>query len=334
MSEKIRIGITQGDINGINYELIMKALADHLLLDICTPIIYGSSKVASFYKKELDMQAFNYNVIQKATEANPKRINIINCSQGEVSVEPGQISTAAGEMAKVALEMGIKDLKGGFIDALLMMPVDKRTINISSFVGYKELLEQEFASKSQCLPLLIGEQMRVATIFGKEEQVSPLQKGVLTDKVKIFRKALIEDFAIRKPRIAIIRSTVDETISLEIKDLNKEGFVCLEITDANKFFEEKEYIKFDGIVLLSYEQLNSINTDNWVRYFSNLPVICTTPIHGVEYEKALQNIASEDSLRNAIYLACDLDKERKFYKEITVNPLKVTTHKTDNQRAD
>jgi 4-hydroxythreonine-4-phosphate dehydrogenase len=332
MSEKIKIGITQGDINGINYEVIIKALADHLLLDICTPVIYGSSKAASFYKKELDIPTFNYNVIPKASEANSKRINIINCTQGEISVTPGQIATSAGDMAKAAFEMGLNDLKKGFIDALLAMPVDRRTTNVN---GYKELLEEEFSLKSQCLPLLISEQIRVATIFGKDDLMRPLEKGVLTQKIRTFHKVLIEDFAVRKPRIAIIRTTADETISTEIKDLNNEGLVCLEVTDAKAFFEEREYIKFDGVILLSYEQLNSIDTDQWVVYFSNLPIICTAPNHGVEYEKAGQNIASEDSFRNAIYLACDLQKDRQLYKEISLNPLKATSQKSEHQkRAD
>ncbi len=334
MNEKIKIGITQGDINGINYEVIMKALTDHQLLDICTPIIYGLSKVMSFYKKELDIQTLNYNVIQKVSEANPKRINVINCSQNDVAVTLGQVSTVAGEMAKTALEMSIKDLKSGFIDALLAMPIDKRTINSGYFGGHKELLEQEFDMKSQSLSLLVGHQMRIVTIFDKEDPVNPLQKGILTDKIKVFNKVLIEDFGVRKPRIAIIGTTADGTAGAEIKDLNNAGFVCLEVTDGNNFFEKREYIKFDGIVLLSYEQLESIYTDEWVQYFSNLPIICTTPIHGVEYEKAGQNIASEDSFRNAIYLACDLFKERRFYKEITANPLKITVQRTENQKAD
>lgn len=83
---KIRIGITQGDINGVGYEVILKTFSDPTMLELCTPIIYGSPKVAAYHRKSLDLPT-NFSIVNSASEAAPNRLSVVNCTDDEVKVE-------------------------------------------------------------------------------------------------------------------------------------------------------------------------------------------------------------------------------------------------------
>ena len=342
--EKIVIGITQGDINGIGYEVILKTLSESRVLDAFVPVIYGSPKVAAFHRKQLDIQGINLNIINSVEELNPKRINIINCSDDEIKVELGRSTEEAGKAAFAALEQATEDLKKGALDAIVTAPINKKNIQSADFhfPGHTEYLEEKFGTGTPSLMLLMNDVMRVAVVTGHipvAEVSNALTKELITEKLLVFNKALKEDFMIVRPRIAVlglnphagdegvIGDEEQKTIIPALKEAEKQGVVCVGPYAADGFFGSGQFSKFDGILAMYHDQglipFKSISMDSGVNFTAGLSVIRTSPAHGTAYDLAGKNMASEDSFRQAIYTACDIYQNRMINKEITANPLKV-----------
>jgi 4-hydroxythreonine-4-phosphate dehydrogenase len=206
---KIKVGITQGDINGIGYEIIIKTLADNRVLDFCVPVIYGSSKVAAFHRKSIEAPSFNLNVINNASEINTKRINIINCVDEEIKVELSKSTSIGGEAAIASLERATKDLKNGLIDVLVTAPINRKNISseLFNFQGHTEYLEHQFGQQGDALMLLVSDVMRIAIVTGHlplKKVPEILTEKIIIDKLQTLVKTLTQDFAIRKPRIAVL----------------------------------------------------------------------------------------------------------------------------------
>ncbi len=341
---KIRIGITQGDINGVGYEVILKTFSDPTMLELCTPIIYGSPKVAAFYRKQLDIQGINLNIINSIEELNPKKINIINCSDDEIKVELGRSTEEAGKAAFAALEQATEDLKKGALDAIVTAPINKKNIQSADFhfPGHTEYLEEKFGTGTPSLMLLMNDVMRVAVVTGHipvAEVSNALTKELIIEKLLVFNKSLKEDFMIVRPRIAVlglnphagdegvIGDEEQKTIIPALKEAEKQGVVCVGPYAADGFFGSGQFSKFDGILAMYHDQglipFKSISMDSGVNFTAGLSVIRTSPAHGTAYDLAGKNMASEDSFRQAIYTACDIYQNRMINKEITANPLKV-----------
>ena len=342
--EKIVIGITQGDINGIGYEVILKTLSESRVLDAFVPVIYGSPKVAAFHRKQLDIQGINLNIINSVEELNPKRINIINCSDDEIKVELGRSTEEAGKAAFAALEQATEDLKKGALDAIVTAPINKKNIQSADFhfPGHTEYLEEKFGTGTPSLMLLLNDVMRVAVVTGHipvAEVSNALTKELITEKLLVFNKALKEDFMIVRPRIAVlglnphagdegvIGDEEQKTIIPALKEAEKQGVVCVGPYAADGFFGSGQFSKFDGILAMYHDQglipFKTISMDSGVNFTAGLSVIRTSPAHGTAYDLAGKNMASEDSFRQAIYTACDIYQNRMINKEITANPLKV-----------
>ena len=342
--EKIVIGITQGDINGIGYEVILKTLSESRVLDAFVPVIYGSPKVAAFHRKQLDIQGINLNIINSVEELNPKRINIINCSDDEIKVELGRSTVEAGKAAFAALEQATEDLKKGALDAIVTAPINKKNIQSADFhfPGHTEYLEEKFGTGTPSLMLLLNDVMRVAVVTGHipvAEVSNALTKELITEKLLVFNKSLKEDFMIVRPRIAVlglnphagdegvIGDEEQKTIIPALKEAEKQGVVCVGPYAADGFFGSGQFSKFDGILAMYHDQglipFKSISMDSGVNFTAGLSVIRTSPAHGTAYDLAGKNMASEDSFRQAIYTACDIYQNRMINKEITANPLKV-----------
>ena len=342
--EKIVIGITQGDINGIGYEVILKTLSESRVLDAFVPVIYGSPKVAAFHCKQLDIQGINLNIINSVEELNPKRINIINCSDDEIKVELGRSTEEAGKAAFAALEQATEDLKKGALDAIVTAPINKKNIQSADFhfPGHTEYLEEKFGTGTPSLMLLMNDVMRVAVVTGHipvAEVSNALTKELITEKLLVFNKSLKEDFMIVRPRIAVlglnphagdegvIGDEEQKTIIPALKEAEKQGVVCVGPYAADGFFGSGQFSKFDGILAMYHDQglipFKTISMDSGVNFTAGLSVIRTSPAHGTAYDLAGKNMASEDSFRQAIYTACDIYQNRMINKEITANPLKV-----------
>jgi len=340
--DTIRVGITQGDINGIGYEVIIKTLMEPHMTEMCTPIIYGSPKVAAYHRKALNIENLSFNHIRNANEAHPKRINIINCMDDNVRVELGKSTREAGESAFNALDAACMDLEKGLIDVLVTAPINKDNIQSEhfSFPGHTEYLAQRFKTNNY-LMLMVSETMKmgvVTTHMPISEVAGNITKEAVLSKLRIIARTLQQDFSINKPRIAVfglyphagdnglLGSEENEVILPAIIQAKKEGIIALGPYPADGFFGSEDYRKFDSILAMYHDQgmipFKLASFEQGVNYTAGLPVIRTSPAHGTAYSLAGEDKASPESFRQAMFLAVDIFNNRKIYAEISKNPLK------------
>lgn len=340
MSEKIKIGITSGDINGIGTEIIIKTLNDNLITDLCTPIYYGSSKVVSFYKKTLDLPDFNFNKIRSADEANPKKNNLINIWDEELSIEPGKSNNTFGKYAYYSLKTATDDLLQGKIQALVTAPIDKKNIqsNEFNFPGHTEYLAHR--AEGNALMILSSEEMRVALVTGHiplSEVSKKITKEAVIEKIKKLNQSLITDFSIRKPRIAVLglnpHAGDNDLIGKEDKEMilpaietsKSQGILAFGPFPADGFFGNMLHKKYDAVLAMYHDQglspfkLSSFG--NGINYTSGLKIIRTSPDHGTAFDIAGKNKANENSFRQAIYTAIEIYKNRTTNSQLVSNPL-------------
>ncbi len=340
---KIKIGITHGDINGIGYEVILKMLSEPRIVEICTPIIYGSSKVAAYHRKALDMEMVNLNIINKAEDANSKRINIINCVDEEVKVELGKSTSIAGQASFLAIEKASEDYKRGLIDAIVTAPINKNNIQSENFKfpGHTEYFQEKFATNERALMLMATETLKVGLVT-THIPISEVPKHITKDniraKIRDFENCLKQDFGILKPRIAVlglnphagddgvIGKEEIEVIKPVIEELQNKSILCYGPFAADGFFGSENYRMYDGILAMYHDQglipFKTLEMENGVNYSACLPIIRTSPDHGTAYDIAGANKASETSMRQALYMAIDIFKNRQQYEQIHANPLK------------
>jgi len=339
---KIVVGITHGDVNSISYEVIIKALMDNRLMDSCIPVVYGSPKVAAYHRKALNIDNFSFNNIKTVDEANPKRANIINCIDENIRVELGKITPEAGESSIQALEIATQDLSVGKIDVLVTAPVNKQNIQSDkfNFPGHTEFFETRFGSTG-VLMFMINDFIRVGVVTGHIPILKVpeyITRDSVLNKLRIMNKSLMEDFGIRKPRLAVLGLNPhagdngvigDEEIREIIPAINAardENILSFGPFPADGFFAASNYLKFDAILAMYHDQglipFKSLNAEGGVNFTAGLSIVRTSPAHGTAFDIAGKGEASADSFRKAIYLAIDIFKERNGYKELTANPLK------------
>ena len=342
-AEKIIIGITHGDINGIGYEVMLKTLADNRMLETFVPVIYGSSKVAAYHRKNLDIQGLNLNVVNSIEEINLKRVNIVNCVDDEIKVELGTSTEDAGKAALIALERATEDLQNGALQALVTAPINKKNIQSGTFKfpGHTEYLEQKFGSTTPALMMLVNDVMRVAVVTGHipvNSIATELTEKLIVDKLTVLNASLKKDFNIDRPRIAVLGlnphagdegviGNEEKTVIIPaMKKAEAQGIVCAGPYPADGFFGAGNFSRFDAVLAMYHDQgliaFKTVSMDTGVNYTAGLPVIRTSPDHGTAYDIAGKNLASEESFRQALYLAYDVYQNRKWNEEISTNPLK------------
>ena len=340
---KLKVGITQGDINGIGYEVIIKTLVDTRINDFCIPIVYGSSKVAAFHRKTLGIENFNLNVINDPSEANSKRSNIINCVDDEVKVELSKSTPEAGKSAFMALERATDDLQKGLIDVLVTAPINKKNIQSDSFhfPGHTEYLEQKLGNGHKGLMLMVSDVMKVAVVTGHvplRDVYRYINVDNIVEKLEIFSQTLKVDFNIGRPRIAVLGlnphagdngllgTEEQDAIIPAIKKANEQGILTFGPFPPDGFFGAGSFKSFDGILAMYHDQglvpFKCLAMDSGVNFTAGLPIIRTSPDHGTAYDKAGVGEASPESFREALYLACDIYANRQRFAEISKNPLK------------
>ena len=355
MEKKTRsAGISHGDINGIGYEVIIKTLSDQSINDICTPVVYGSPKVAAYHRKTLDVNNFSFNNIRGAEEAHAKKANMINCLDDNIRVELGKSTPQGGEAALISLEKAVADLKSGKIDVLITAPIDKQNVQSENFhfKGHTEYLKS-VAGAEEALMFMIGESMRIGIATGHV----PLNKvsGLITvetllHKIRLMNQSLILDFGIRKPRIAVLGLNPHagdnsllgteevEIINPAIQQVQKEGIMTFGPFPADGFFGAGSFTKFDGILAMYHDQgltpFKALSFDSGVNFTAGLSFVRTSPVHGTAFAIAGKGEASENSFRQAIYLACDIFRNRQIYTEISRNPLKHQDIEIHSDRID
>ena len=341
MLEKIKIGISHGDINSISYEVILKTILDKRITDICTPIIYGSPKVAAYHKNVLNLEQLSLNNISTISQANPKRINIIDCFEEELKVELGLSTEIAGNASFIALDKAVTDLKSGEIDVLITGPINKDNIQSEkfSFPGHTEFLKERLESE-EVLMFLVSDDIRVGVVTGHipVSQVSEtITKELISQKLNIMNKALVEDFGIKKPKIAVlglnphagdkglIGSEEIELIIPAINEARDKGIMALGPFPADGLFGSGDYSKYDAILAMYHDQglapFKALSFDKGVNYTAGMSAIRTSPAHGTAYDLAGKNIASIESFKAALYLAIDNFRKRKSYQELNHNSI-------------
>ena len=339
---KIRIGITHGDINGVGYEVILKTFSDPLMLDLCTPVIYGSPKVAAYHRKAMDL-ATNFSIITSATEAAHGRLSVLNCTDDEVKVEFSKADPGAGKAALDALERAVEDYKAGLIDALVTAPINKHTIHSEQldFPGHTEYIEQRLGNGDKALMILMKGDFRVALVTGHipVSQIAPtLTKDLIKEKLAIFNRSLKQDFGISAPRIAVfslnphagdgglLGTEEEEIIIPALKEMAAQGVLCYGPYPADGFMGSGNFTRFDGILAMYHDQglapFKALAMDEGVNFTAGLPVVRTSPAHGTAYDIAGKGMASEDSFRQAVYVAIDVFRNRQRDKEAHANPLR------------
>lgn len=325
-----RIGITQGDINGIGYEVILKVLCDSRIFEAFTPIVYGQSKVFSYYKKNFGMEEMSYTVIRDASQAQPKRINIINHTDEELKVEPGFSTPVAGKASFAALKLATNDLRTGLIDALVTAPINKSNI-ISEQFQFKGQTDyiKSFFPENEYITLLVNHQMRIGFVTNHiplREVPQAINKELIIKKLKLMHNSLINDFNIVAPKIAVLGlnphagdnnimgSEEQEIIKPAIEVVKEQGVLAFGPFPADGFFGSDAWLKYDGILSMYHDQgltpFRVLAFDGGVSFTAGLPVVRTSTTHGTGYDIANKNIADPEALRHAIYLAIDILNNR------------------------
>ena len=348
MSEKnrIRVGITQGDINGVGYEVIFKAFSNTEMFDICTPIVYGSPKVAAYHRKAIDSQT-GFTIINSATEAHRGKLNILACVDDELKVELGNPTEDAGKAALASLERALADYREGLIDVLVTAPINKHTIQAENFhfPGHTEYIQERAGEGEKALMILMKDELRVALVTGHlpvKSISSAITKELIQEKLTIFEHSLSRDFRIEKPRIAVLAlnphagdngllGTEEQDIIIPaLAEMKEKGMFCYGPYPADGFFGSEQYTHFDGILAMYHDQglapFKALAMEEGVNYTAGLPIVRTSPAHGTAYDIAGKGVASAASLRHAIYTALDICRNRDAYDEARQNPLKKQYH--------
>lgn len=342
---KIVVGITQGDGNGIGYEVIIKALADERILDFCTPVIYGSSKIFGFYRKlihNLD-KPVNTNVITSAKEVHSKRVNIVNCLPENVYVEPGQSTPESAKSAMIALEKAVEDIKAGDIDVLVTAPFNKRAMANEGFgfTGHTEYLEKEFGVDEVCM-IMVSDNLKVGVVTGHiplKDVPTAITKEKILSKLRLMKRSLERDFGVNSPKIAVLGlnphcgdggllGEEEKNIILPaVQEAVSEGILAFGPYSPDGFFGLGNYSKFDAVLAMYHDQglipFKALAFEDGVNYTAGLPIVRTSPDHGTAYEMAGRDEADPRSMMASIFAAMDIFNRRKEFDELVAGKLNV-----------
>ncbi len=339
----IRVGISIGDVNGIGPEVIIKALNDSRILLDCTPIIYGSTKTISYYKKAIRKFNFSFQACKTATDAVNRKVNVVNVWNEEIKFDLGKATEVGGKFAFLSLEAATQDLSEGKIDVLVTAPISKEAMAKSGFKfpGHTEYLADK-AGADDVLMMMVGSNLRVAlacTHIPLKEVSSYLTKDIIYQKIKMLDKSLINDFGIVRPKIAVfglnphagengkLGDEEIEIISPAITQAKNDGIIAVGPFPADGFFGSSAMSQYDAVLAMYHDQgltaFKALAFDDGVNYTAGLPIIRTSPDHGTAFDIVAKGIASEQSMRNAIYLAMDVYRNQNTRKEMVKNPLKV-----------
>ncbi|MFY0689420.1 MAG: 4-hydroxythreonine-4-phosphate dehydrogenase PdxA [Cyclobacteriaceae bacterium] len=325
-NQKPIIGISIGDINGIGPEVILKTLSDQRITKQLTPVIYASGGLISFYRKQLDLQNFNYNQINNIEDIQTKKINVLNIWNERIEIVPGTPSMEAGKYARLSLESAVSDLKQQKIQALVTSPISKEHTQSEefNFPGHTEYLANAFEAEDS-LMLMVHEELRVAVATGHiplADVKTALTPEVIESKLSMLIHSLQKDFKIKKPRIGILGLNPhagengllgddENTVIVPVlEQFREKGNLIFGPFPADGFFGSNQYMQFDGILAMYHDQglipFKHISQGAGVNFTAGLPGKRTSPAHGTAFNLAGKNLADPESFRNALFLAVDL----------------------------
>ena len=339
---KPRVAITHGDTNGVGYEVILKTFAEPAILEICTPIVYGSPKAAAFHSKALGLET-PFTTVNDAAEAQDDRLNLLATSDGDVKIDLGQPTQESAQAALTAVDRALADYGKGLFDVLVTAPVFKNSIE--GFEGHTAYMEQKIGGGQQGMTILMNDDLRVALVTNNlaiKDVAESVTKEKITAKVRLFHQALRRDLRVSSPRIAVLAlnprcgedgvlgNEEQETIIPAINELVAQGLQVFGPYAADDFFGRSSYFRFDGVLAMYHDQgqtpFKAVAYENGVRFTTGLPLVRTAPAHGANFAAAGKGVTDEQSLRNAIYTAIDVWRNRQTYDEPLQNPLPKLYH--------
>lgn len=347
MENPVIVGITHGDINGIGYEIILKALAEEGITDLFIPVIFGLPDIAETAIEKFQLGNIRLNVIEDAPQARQGKINLVALKNHHPALEPGIVKTDAGESAVEALEEAVEALKSGNIDVLVTAPISKEAVQSEKFKfpGHTEFLEENLGEGNNALMILCNDALRVAllTIHMPLSKVSEnITKERIVEAAETFAKVLKKDYGIVRPTIAVLSlnphagdggvlgTEEEEIIKPAVAELLEKGVIAFGPFAADGFFGHGSYKQFDGVLAMYHDQglapFKTIATSGGVNFTANLPFVRTSPDHGTAFDIAWKGVADPQSMRDAIYMAMDIFRKRQTFEEASVNPLKKFVH--------
>lgn len=340
--KKIRLGITLGEVGGIGPEIVINSFQEPSLRELFTPIIYGSAKALNFYRKILSVEKFSYTPILRPSEAQPKRVHVIDPGTRIDNIEVGQATVTGGQAALESLNLAIQHLKANELDALVTMPIDKNSVAklLPEFTGHTEYIAKELGVKDQ-LMFLISEELKVGTVTGHvplKNVSGAITQDKILSKIRIMNLSLKMDFSLQKPRIAVLglnphsgdtgllgREEV-EIIAPAVKAAEAEGIFVMGPFSPDGFFATHQYSRFDGILAMYHDQglipFKLLAGYSGVNFTAGLPIVRTSPDHGVAYDLAGKNLASLESFMNALYASEDIFRNRTDNEALQKGSLK------------
>ncbi len=348
-ANRVRAAISIGDVTGIGMEVILKTFMDHAMLQVCVPVIYGSSKTLSFHRKALGINDFNYTTLRNIDELNRRKVNLLNLWDDELKIEFGKPDEQSGNYAMQSLEAASRDLQQGKTDVLITAPLDKHAVSRShtGFSGHTGYLGKFFEAPRP-LMLLVSDLMRVALVTGHlpvRDVVAAVTTETIGASLKTLNQSLRRDFAIRKPRIAVlglnphagdhgaIGNEEQEVIEPAIRKAGDNGILAFGPYPADGFFGAGTFKKFDAVLAMYHDQglvpFKALSFGGGVNFTAGLPVVRTSPDHGTGFNIAGKNEASEASFRKAVYMACDIRRNRMRNDEAGRNPLPQASMSSD-----
>lgn len=351
-NDKIVVGITQGDSNGIGYEVIIKALADPRILDQFTPVIYGSSKLFGFYRKTIpEVEQMDTNAISSASEAHAKRINIVNCLPESTFAEPGQATPESAKSAIKSLETAIRELKEGKIDVLVTGPINKKAMSNEGFgfPGHTEFIQNSFGVKDVTM-LMVSHRLKLGVVTGHiplKDVASQITEEKILSKLRLMNEALKKDFVVDQPRIAVLSlnphsgdggllGTEEQDIIIPaIRKATEEGILAFGPFSPDGYFGLSHYENFDATLAMYHDQglspFKALSFEDGVNYTAGLPVIRTSPDHGTAFEMAGRDEADPRSMRAAIFTAIDIYRNRKAWEELQAGKMERSNYPEEHR---
>jgi len=352
-NKKLTIGISFGDINGIGLEVMLKTLVDTRILDLCTPVIYGSTKIISYHKNIINAKRLPLNNTNDISEIKEGKINVVNSWFENVKITLGECNETGGKYAYISLEKAVKDLKAQKLDALVTLPINKKAMQMAKFEypGHTEYLTARLEAK-ESLMLMVHDNLRVGLVTNhlpiQQVAASITQQKVL-DKINLLNHTLKMDFGINKPTIAIlglnphagdggaIGDEEENIIIPAIEKAKEAGILAIGPYPADGFFGNGNYANFDGILALYHDQglipFKTLAYGGGINFTAGLPIIRTSPDHGTGFDIVGKGTADPSSFRKALYLAIDTARQRADYKEMTANPLQPISIKEINKQS-
>ena len=338
---KIRVAITHGDTNGIGYELIFKTFAEPEMLELCTPIIYGSPKIAAYHRKAMNIQA-NFSIINRAEDAQDGRVNLLTCFDDDVKVEIGTPTKESGEAALKALDRAMTDFRSQLYDVLVACPVDNTNMSADnySYKNLKEYSETSIGDGAKGIKIMINETLRIALAtdgLAIKDIPANLTEERLVAKIKALHASMQRDFRISNPRIAVLAlnpkadGTEENTIIIPaVKRSEEEGINAYGPYAADEFFGHSLHEAFDCVLAMYDDQANipftTLMQNDGICYIASLPLVCTAPALSPDFVNAGTGEYDESALRHAIFTAIDIVRNRDEHDSPLANPLQKLYH--------